>query len=428
MKRRLKQSSMLATLILVGTQVQAQISLPEGLSIKPTLELTYAMFHSDKSYNDPAATGSASWQEGYIKYGIKSEYELTNSTLFANLVGISTATFGDGDAGGFTSGKERKTVLDEWSLGWKNKHENYPAIDGSIGRQKIVIADGFIVAGDALNVGKALADGELYRGGGYYLAAQQSFDFTTNVNVQLNENFKTHWYYLKSNNKAQNKAKFWATDWQYKYNQSDFGLMYLQILDVDDPLNKSDRKHLKDVSIRAKHQLTEQFDIKGEYVHQKKKSERENAWYVATNYTFDQVKYTPTIGYRYSSFSEHYDPLFYGNTDAGFGTWFQGEVAGNYAGPFNSNARIQQISLQASVMENLHLGVLAYQYNTIKKQEKNLNGHEIDLFAVWEPFKNMNVIPLIGFYKPKKDLDNLGTQVSNTKTNTYAQLILQYSF
>ena len=80
------------------------------------------------------------------------------------------------------------------------------------------------------------------------------------------------------------------------------------------------------------------------------------------------------------------------------------------------------------MQENLHLGVLAYQFDTIKKDQENLDGHEIDAFAVWSPNKNINVIPLVGLYKPKKDINHLGSQVSDNKTNSYAQLILQYVY
>ena len=49
--------------------------------------------------------------------------------------------------------------------------------------------------------------------------------------------------------------------------------------------------------------------------------------------------------------------MFYGNT-VGFGTWFQGEVAGNYAGPFNKNADIHQLSYMMNLKENFMLGAL----------------------------------------------------------------------
>lgn len=411
-----------------GAQANAELVLPEALKIQPVLDMTYAIFHSEKNYNDPAAQHAVSWQEAYAKYGLQAEYHGQDSLWSANIIGISSATFGDGDAGGFTTGKERKTSIEEWRLGWKNTAKNQTDIEISLGRQKVVVGDGFIVAGDALNLGKALADGEVDRGGGYYLAARQSFDFTTVINLKLTENLDTHWYYLKSNNKAQYQPTLWSTDWQYRYKNSNFGLTYLQILDLKDPLEKSIRNHLKDISFRAKTELNQQLTLTGEYVIQKQQDRNENAWYLAANYTFDQFKYKPTLGYRYSSFSTHYDPLFYGNTDAGFGTWFQGEVAGNYAGPMSTNAHIQQISLQSSIKENLSLGILAYQFNTINKQSQNLDGHELDIFAIWSPYQGLSLIPLIGFYKPKHDINHDGTQSPDRQMNTYTQLIVQYVY
>lgn len=77
--------------------------------------------------------------------------------------GISSATFGDGDAGQNSNGKERKTDVNEWVIGFKdgtNKDE-LTTYDLSIGRQNIMIGDGFFIAGDALNLGKVPADGTL---------------------------------------------------------------------------------------------------------------------------------------------------------------------------------------------------------------------------------------------------------------------------
>ena len=435
-QNRLKQIIMrpkvsaVAVMLMMGcTSLHAQsVNLPDNVSIKPVLELTAGAFYSDKSYNNPDASGDVSWQEAYAKYGFEAEVQHDGGTFYGSAIGISSGTFGDGDAGGMTTGQERKTSLEEWTAGWRNGSAENASFDIRAGRQNIQIADGFVVAGDALNMGKGLADGELNRGGGYYLAARRSFDFAVQMKLQLNEQLKTQWYYLESDNKAQYQPTLWATDWQYQSGSSNLGLTYLQVTDLKDPNQESLRDDLKNVALRAKTQVNTQLAFNAEYVYQDLKHHEENAWYAALNYTFDQLPYQPVLGYRYSSFSENYDPLFYGNTDAGFGTWFQGEVAGNYAGPFSSNARIHQLSLQASVKENLHLGVLAYQFDTIKKANENLDGHEVDAFAVWSPTANINVIPLVGWYKPKKDISEGGSQVGGTGGNTYAQLILQYLY
>lgn len=416
-------------LLLSGGTVQADMaSLPENVKIKPVLDVTLGAFYSDKSYNNPDASGEVSWQESYAKYGFEAEVQHSGGALYGSVMGLSSGTFGDGDAGGMTTGKERRTSLEEWTAGWRNGSAEEASFDLRAGRQNIQIADGFIVAGDALNVGNGVADGELNRGGGYYLAARRSFDFAVQMKMQLNEQLKTQVYYLESDNKAQYQPKLWAADAEYDFGKASAGLTYLQVTDLEDPNQDSLRDDLKDISLRVKAQVNAQLAFSGEYVHQDQKHHNENAWYAAANYTFDQLPYQPILGYRYSSFSENYDPLFYGNTNAGFGTWFQGEVAGNYAGPFSSNARIHQLSLQASMKENLHIGLLAYQFDTIKKETENLDGHEVDAFAVWSPTANINVIPLAGWYKPKKDIDHGGSQAGGTGSNLYAQLILQYLY
>jgi len=119
--------------------------------------------------------------------------------------------------------------------------------------------------------------------------------------------------------------------------------------------------------------------------------------------------------------------MFYGNT-VGFGTWFQGEVAGNYAGPFNKNADIHQVSYSMNLKENFMVGALAYKFKTVNKSLTNVDGHELDVFSVWSVNKKFNVIPLVGLYKPKHDIHSGGTQNYDDKTNVYGQLILQYIY
>ena len=321
------------------------IQVTEQLKIKPVVDLTYGIFNSQKSYLGATDEGQKTWHEAVAKYGIEAEYQLGQGTAYSGLIGLSSGTFGDGDAAGFTTGDERKTSLEQWNLGWRNGSAEEATIDLSIGRQKVQIADGFLVAGDALNFGQGYGE-ELNRGGGYYLAARQSFDRTAVLHYQINDALKTHWYYLESKNKAQSQAKLWSTDFEYSHDQSKFGLTYLQVTDVDGG-NQNSRNDIQDLAIRAKTQVNDQLALAAEYVYQDQMHANESAWYASAQYTFDQIKYQPTLGYRFSSFSEDYDGLFYGNTDAGFGTWFQGEVAANYAGPYSTNARIHQLSLQA---------------------------------------------------------------------------------
>ena len=65
---------------------------------------------------------------------------------------------------------------------------------------------------------------------------------------------------------------------------------------------------------------------------------------------------------------------------------------------------------------------------TVGEKNITLNAFEIDIYSVWSVNKNINIIPLFGFYKPKHDLSDGGNQMPNNKLNTYSQLLLQYTY
>jgi len=78
--------------------------------------------------------------------------------------------------------------------------------------------------------------------------------------------------------------------------------------------------------------------------------------------------------------------------------------------------------------ENLMLGIMAYRFETIKKSEQDLSSYELDLYSVWSPTKHLNIIPLLGFYKPDNGIEKGGSQLFDHKLNTYTQLLLQYTY
>ncbi|MCM2332235.1 MAG: alginate export family protein, partial [Pseudomonas sagittaria] len=152
------------------------------------------------------------------------------------------------------------------------------------------------------------------------------------------------------------------------------------------------------------------------------------AWYLEAGWTFADLPWSPSVNYRYSRFSATYDPLFYGNGRA-LGTWFQGEVASNYAGPFNNNTQVHHVGLKAAPLENLSIGALLYDFDTLETDNRlKLDGQELNLYAEWGVSEHLFVMPVLGFYKPEADASNGGTQLGNDDTNVYAQLIMATMF
>ncbi len=63
MKKYLRPVSFMAVLGTAVIQANADMALAEGLVVKPSIDVTYGMFYSDKSYNNPDADEQNYWHE-----------------------------------------------------------------------------------------------------------------------------------------------------------------------------------------------------------------------------------------------------------------------------------------------------------------------------------------------------------------------------
>jgi hypothetical protein len=439
-KSSLLRFSTLAMLISAATQAGAyELYSDDDSHLNAKVEAVFGLFHSEENYalSGRLSEGSSSWREGYIKYGLSFDQGLAGfGTAYGAFGLLSSGTWGDGDAAGFSDGSERTTKIEDGSLGWRSgklfEVLGDDGIDLSFGRQNIVVGDGFLIDGDALNLGKGVADGEFNRGGGYYLAARKNFGETAVLRIGGKEGWRSDLMWLKSDNRAQAKSEMVVGTLEHVAEAGTVGLTYIDVTDVDEafatPL-QLERDGMKTYSLRATGNAgVENLFLSGEYAWQdKRNTENEDAWYLEAGWTFADVAWKPNVSYRYSRFSENYDTLFYGFS-RGYGTWFQGEVAGNYAGPFNSNSRIQNVSFKVSPLENLNVGVLLFDYNTIDRNLGNTDGHEVDLYAEWGVTENIMIMPLIGLYQPDKSCENGGTQLGNNDKNLYSQVVFATSF
>lgn len=410
----------------------------DGNVLNSKVEAVFAAMHSDERY---ATTGgrdsrSSNWREGFIKYGLNGSSELdSQSSVYGAFSLLSSGTWGDGDAAGFTEGTERRTEVEDAYLGWRSGSlfptlgEN--GIEFSAGRQEVVVGDGFLIKGDALNFGDVDLGENYDRGGAYYLAARKAFDKTAVLRVGGEKGWRGDLMWLGSDNRAQADTKLAVATLEHVADEGTLGLTYIKGLDVDERFAtpfQLERDGMKTVSLRGAGSLgVTNLNLAFEYATQDRDSGRENAWYLEGSWTFADVPWSPTATYRYSRFSESFDPLFYG-LSRGYGTWFQGEVASNYAGPFNSNTRVHHVGLKVTPRENLTLGALYFDFDPIDRSLGNLGGREFDLYAELAVNEHIFISPLVGFYKPEKSANQGGLQLGGDDTNTYLQLIVGTSF
>jgi hypothetical protein len=102
--------------------------------------------------------------------------------------------------------------------------------------------------------------------------------------------------------------------------------------------------------------------IEGEYVYEDNGDlVSDSGWYLSAGYQWKEVPWTPTLTYRYASFSENYDPLFYGFYDWGY--WYQGEVLGEYA-LSNSNLDSHMVKLNVKPIETVSASLFYFNFKT----------------------------------------------------------------
>jgi hypothetical protein len=428
--------------LLLGAALPAgavELYADDDTRLNADLEAVFGIFNSRENYapSGRLGEGSSSWREGYVKYGLSFEQGLAGlGNSYGALSMVSSATWGDGDAAGFSDGSERTTKIEDAYIGWRSgtlfEALGEDGVDVSFGRQSVMVGDGFLINGDALNIGKGLADGEFNRGGAYYLAARKTFDQTAVLRLGGQQGWRGDLMWLKSDNRAQAKTELYVGTLEHVADAGTVGLTYIRTRDVDERYaspSQLQRKDMETYSLRAAGNAgVENLLLSGEYAMQDRdQGADENAWYLEAGWTFADVAWSPTLSYRYSRFSEGYDTLFYGFS-RGYGTWFQGEVAGNYAGPFNTNSRVHHVGLRASPLENLSVGALWFDFDTLDRERGDFSGRELNLYAEWGLTENLVVMPVVGLYQPKKSAENGGAQLGNNDRNLYSQLVFAFHF
>lgn len=403
------------------------------------LEAVFGIMHSKKNYNTfgNRGAGSSTWREGYIKYGLSGSQGLhDNSSLYGALSFLSSGTWGDGDASGLTEGSERHTDIEDGYIGWRSGSlfpmfgEN--GVDISFGRQLISIGDGFLIHGDMLNLGDIDLGRDFDRGGSYYLAARKTFGQTAVLRLGGEQGWRGDLMWLKSDNPAQADTELAVTNIEHVSEPGTLGLTWIRTTDVDELdaeiMGLQQRDDMNTISFRAAGSAgIENLNLMFEYAKQDRDNDDEHAWYLEGSWTFADLPWAPTTTYRYSRFSEDFDPLFYG-LSRGYGTWFQGEVGSNYAGPFNKNARVHHVGLKATPLSSLTIGAQYFDFDSIDNDRGNLSGKELDFYAEWMVNDHLMLSPLIGIFQPDRSSDNGGTQLNGNGTNIYSQLIVATFF
>lgn len=315
------------------------------------------------------------YAEGFLQPRVDLTYEAGEFGIFYGATSvIGAATRSDGDAGGFTFSNPEDIDLGHLYAGWKSG-EAFPdlgtdAIDVSLGRQDFHIGDGFLIWDGNFDTGEDAT---------YWLAPRTAFDNTGLIRLNTGP-VHADAFYLKGD-QDQEHSELVGGNFEYtSEGKGALGLTYFNIVDSEDKLLL--RKGLNVASVRV-HDIVvpaiPSLSLRGEYARQWGDNDGIETdafgWYAEAAYSLNEVlPWSPTLSYRYSAFSGDGDPddgrnrsfdaLFFG-AGRGWGTWFQGEITGEYL-LFNSNNNVHMVHLNVAPTESVSAGLIYFNFTLDK--------------------------------------------------------------
>lgn len=368
-------------------------------------------------------TGSeVTWTEGLAKLGLSGEVDITRGwKVFGAVTGIMNGNGGEGDAGGFGMGGDGDVGLFEAYGGIKYESANKggPSIKLSGGKQAIKIADGFLIGADVSTMGSGFPGAATDEGGTYYLNARKAFNNTVLLNVETGTPIRFDVFHLETGKRQQGHAQVAGGNVEWVDEKwGKLGFMYTRILDSD-PAPFQFAARLEDTNMYTIHGATsfgiKDFELAGNFTSQQRDGSGDQevdayGWALGATYKFSNARWTPEIMYRYSQFSgddastlerEGFDPLFFGSLR--WSTWFQGEIAANYSGPFQSNNDVHQVRLTVNPTETLALSAIVNRFELLEDSatvDADYFGTELSLIAEFTVNKNLYISPLYGVLLP----------------------------
>lgn len=359
-------------------------------------------------YRDGRNTGeNADWQELYLKPGATFGYAMNPGVeVLGGASAVGAATYGDGDAGGFTRSSDRDLSVEALYGGLRAGDWTLTA-----GRQDYKIGSGFIVMDGNLDV---------FDDAAYWAGPRTAFRDSA-ILAFSHGPFTAQAFSLRSDDDL---GDYRLNGLNIDYDLAGAGTLGVTALKVNaldaDANRLTPREGMQVYNLRAlqgKLPGLDNLTLHGEYAVQRGSGSgidyHANAWYAQADYAFAALPLQPTLSYRYAYFSgddepsdtrqKAWDPLNKGYVD--WGTWVIGDVVGNYL-LFNSNERVSQWTLRTHLIPTLSLGGIHYQFSL---DEKVLYGAPVSdrrfadenaVFLEWTPTPSIFTTVSFNWVKP----------------------------
>ncbi|CAA0097196.1 Uncharacterised protein [BD1-7 clade bacterium] len=383
------------------------------------------LFGRDRQRRGEHAT---SWYESVVNFGGAGFWDLDHSAVWAevSVLGISSGGY-DASISNPDSKYVNRLELHEAVVGWQSGNMfdmGYNAVNLAIGRQNYRVGRSFLIAKGGSDGGKR---------GALWIGPHSSWYNSATADIDFNKNASLNVFYLSRDDLPYSNTHLAGINTDLKFGDNWlFGAIIVDVFASDD----KDRRNTFDASVRATYNADNNpgwgMDTQYVWQHRGALNLQKNAWFTEGSWNFGGP-FTPRLSYRYASFDNDYDPLFYSSTT--WGTWYQGEYLGQYI-LTNTNLASHQAKLVVAPAKEWTLSVLYYYFlantanggqftDSFEPVTDPAFVQEYNLIADWRPTDTMKLSFVGAITAPMQG----ATQwTGGSKTVEYFLLIFSYDF
>lgn len=386
-------------------------------------------------------TGDANWGEGFLKPAVFADYKLNNAGhIYGGLSAVGTATFGSGDAGGYTKAGE-DIAAELRYIGWKsgNLFKDTLSEDGlsiSYGRQNMQIGDGLMIWDGNFDMETKQT---------YWLAPRTAFRRAGLLQVD-SENTHGDLFYLKTDYTWENTGLIGLNLERKNFYTGKLSALLIHVLSSTFGKFHIIRDGMNVYSLSFSELSPpdmENLDFWGNFIYENGSGHQGSidayGWYLEGRYEFSDWAWKPALSYRYLNFSGDNNPddshsrsfnaLFYGYS-RGWGSWYQGEIVGAYY-LFNSNMQTSMVRAAFAPTDKLGIGAIYYHFDLNSNNyygtpvTKRRFADEVNFYADWTITDNISMSAVYAFAVPNEG----GKQAfGNNKTEQLFEAIFYVNF
>jgi hypothetical protein len=379
---------------------------------------------------DPSGNLSDNWVESFIKPALSATFPVGKSELFGKISAVGERTFA---APPTLVGEDASSFqVEDLYLGWRSGTalgigENALELRG--GRTQYRIGHGFLLWDGG---------GEGGSRGGFWSNARKAWQYAGVAQFHAKHN-TVEGFYLDRDEVPEGETGTRLFGGNYELSLGDattIGATYLQFM--ADTAVRPDRDGLNVYNARVYTNIPgvlPDLALEGEYAREDNGDLRKStAWTAQAGYTLSKVAWQPRLSYRYAFFqgddpatpeNEAFDALLPGFYD--WGTWWQGEIAGEYF-LANSNLISHQVRLHLKPAGSVSGGVMGFAFQLDQLPtgvtSKNL-ALELDGYCDWSVNSNFIVSFIAAFAHPQ---DAIAQAYNRTQDFVYGMIYIAYAY